>query len=843
MEGGALALANGGFVCLHPDTRVIIDNKIRSIKDVFNEKTKKIGYIKEEKIETNEISHFVESFNKDIMNVSKEKAKSISRKLYKGKIINLKFNSGFEIKLTPAHKIIDGNTLEWKEAKDFKINDFAIAPMKINSHDSEIFILDIIPDDWKIGLEKEEKEFLKQELTGKLGNIKEAYSKFNFDKNYLSGGKQLKIKTFKDIINFLGIYDSWKLKPFRFIRTNQGKKIKINKITPELGYLLGFICGDGYVKSTKRRTVITISQSVKHSKYINKVNECWNSVFEREMKKYRSHNESIIKNKLVESDSFMLSQSDTTLGQIYYYFTENNFEKLLTLPDEVLKAFFAGIIDSDGCLSDKHSIKKERPYVVQHIDIEVSNDKIINQNLILAIRRFDCYAKYVDLKDQNIKAIQITGRDDVNTFVNSMKKYSVKAANFKLLPLKTRIPSTSNKLPRQIIANLCENISQINKSILVKKGIWSTIYNAKKLNRQPSRTNLLSIKEKLSEYLSLDNLNLINKMLQRDFFLDKIIDAKEEEYEGYVYDLYVPSLHNFLANGIIVHNCLDELDKMDEEDTSALHEALEQQQISFSKANIQATLLTRVSALAAANPKLGRFDAFQPIAAQINLPAALINRFDLIFPMRDIPDEKVDAKIATHILDIHESKEGYVPDIDSKLMKKYISYAKRKVFPRLSDSAKDEIRNFYVNLRNSGNSKDELRPIPVSARQLEALIRLSEASARIRLSEKITKDDARRAIRILRNCLEKVGMDPETGRIDIDRITTGITTSQRSKIITVREVINEFDRNGVKTISLEDVINVCKDKGLEEAKIEEILDQMKKEGEIFQPKVGFISKI
>jgi replicative DNA helicase Mcm len=213
--------------------------------------------------------------------------------------------------------------------------------------------------------------------------------------------------------------------------------------------------------------------------------------------------------------------------------------------------------------------------------------------------------------------------------------------------------------------------------------------------------------------------------------------------------------------------------------------------------------------------------------------------------MRDIPDEQIDTKIASHILEVHENKDGgFLPDIESKLMKKYVSYAKKKIFPKLTEGAKDEIRNFYVSLRNSGSGdKNEVKPIPISARQLEALIRLSEASARSRLSSKITKDDSRRAIRILKKCLYQVGIDPQTGKLDVDVLVTGITTSQRGKIITVRDVINEFDRNGIKTIPVEDVISVCKEKGLEESRIEEILDQMKKEGEIFQPKVGFISKI
>ncbi len=382
-------------------------------------------------------------------------------------------------------------------------------------------------------------------------------------------------------------------------------------------------------------------------------------------------------------------------------------------------------------------------------------------------------------------------------------------------------------------------------------------------------------------------------------FWDKIQSVEKiKSEEEFVYDLTVDKVHNFVANNFYCHNSsllmymskvapkaryvsgksasaagltgaivkdeflkgwaleggamalanggaifLDELDKMDEDDTSALHEGLEQQQISFSKANIQATLLTRVSALAAANPKLGRFDPYQPIAAQINLPPALINRFDLIFPMRDIPDEKLDAKIATHILDVHGNTGNMEPDIEPSLLRKYVSYAKNKVFPKLSDVAKDEIRNFYVSIRNSGSSKDDVKPIPISARQLEALIRLSEASAKIRLSNKITKDDAKRAIRILKKCLYQVGIDPQTGKLDVDVLATGITTSQRNKIIVVREVIYEFDKNGIKTIPVNDIISVCREKGLEESVIDEVLEKMKREGEIFQPKVGFISKI
>lgn len=297
-----------------------------------------------------------------------------------------------------------------------------------------------------------------------------------------------------------------------------------------------------------------------------------------------------------------------------------------------------------------------------------------------------------------------------------------------------------------------------------------------------------------------------------------------------------------LANKGIL--CLDEMDKMSEEDTSALHEAMAQQQISISKANIQATLKAETTVLAAANPKLGRFDPYQPIASQIDLPPALINRFDLIFPVRDIPDRVKDEKIAGHVLSLQQNIEGKQPEIPIDLLKKYLLFARQKINPKLSDGAVEEIKSFYVTLRNTGTTGDEaVKPIPISARQLEALVRLAEGSARARLSKTVTKKDARKAIYILRRCLMQVGFDYETGQMDIDQISTGISASQRGKIITVREIINELASKGKKTIPIEDIIAEAAEKGIDEARVEEIIEKLKREGSIFEPKRGFLSPI
>lgn len=298
-----------------------------------------------------------------------------------------------------------------------------------------------------------------------------------------------------------------------------------------------------------------------------------------------------------------------------------------------------------------------------------------------------------------------------------------------------------------------------------------------------------------------------------------------------------------LANkGIAV---VDELDKMTAEDRSALHEALEQQTVTISKANIQASLRAETTLLAAANPKGSRFDPYTPIPQQIDLPPTLLNRFDLIFPIRDIPDKERDAEIATHVLETTQVKESYQGTIGPDFLRKYMSYIKQRIKPTLTKQAINEIRNFYVSLRNSSSNSDDqkVKPIPISARQLEGLIRLTEASARLRLATKATKEDAERAIGLVTHCLNQVGIDPETGQLDMDRISGTSTASARNKIVIVKEILNKLEEAGLKTIPIEEIFAQAAQKGLPEDKTEQVIDQLKKSGEIFEPKKGFIQKI
>lgn len=285
--------------------------------------------------------------------------------------------------------------------------------------------------------------------------------------------------------------------------------------------------------------------------------------------------------------------------------------------------------------------------------------------------------------------------------------------------------------------------------------------------------------------------------------------------------------------------CIDEMDKMSKEDGWAMHEALEQQSVTISKANIQASLRCETTVLAAANPKFGRFDPYDTIANQIALAPTLINRFDLIFPIKDIPDKIKDEKMAQFILELHKNNVEK-PEIDTKMLRKYFAYARQNIFPKLTDAAIEELRDYYLKMRASAGI--EVKSVPISARQLEGLVRLSEASARLRLSDKVTKKDAKKAVELMDFCLRQVAFDEKTGTFDVDRLSE-TPASTRNKLITMKEIIHELEAKVGKAIPIEDIIKTALEKEITEAESEEILQKLKRAGDIFEPRRGFISRI
>jgi replicative DNA helicase Mcm len=307
---------------------------------------------------------------------------------------------------------------------------------------------------------------------------------------------------------------------------------------------------------------------------------------------------------------------------------------------------------------------------------------------------------------------------------------------------------------------------------------------------------------------------------------------------------------------------VDEIDKMQKEDRSALHEAMEQQTISVAKAGITATLKSRCALLGAANPKYGRFDMYGDIADQINMPPTLLSRFDLIFIMADQPEPKRDLAIAEHILKTHgigeliaqhnktpipgvtdefiEQQLSQVkPDIGPSLFRKYVAYAKRSCYPILSAEAKEALVNYYLKLRGIAEPN---KPVPVTARQLEALVRLGEASARIRLSNTIEQSDAERVIHIVDACLRQIAYDAKTGSFDIDKVATGISKEKRDIVRVIKEVIRDLGGEG-RRASIDQVIEMVSGKGFSREKVREGIDMLLRNGEVMEPKNGIIQLI
>jgi len=303
---------------------------------------------------------------------------------------------------------------------------------------------------------------------------------------------------------------------------------------------------------------------------------------------------------------------------------------------------------------------------------------------------------------------------------------------------------------------------------------------------------------------------------------------------------------------------IDELDKMDAEDRSAMHEAMEQGMISIAKAGIVTRFKSDTSILAAANPKMSRFEQYTPFIEQINLPPTLISRFDLFFMIRDVLDKTRDEAITAHILKTHKGgellsqykKKGKAlekqvqddiesisaPQVDSELLGKYISFARQNVFPVMSRDAVQAISEFYIGLRDVGRKEGSYA---ATHRQLEGLVRLSEASARVRLSDEAGKEDAERAVRLVKASLSDVVTDPETGKIDYDIIMTGQTHTQVTNMRKILNIVRE-KAGEQELVPLQEVLAEAEGAGIGKERAKDLIAKLEKNGELYRPRHNFL---
>jgi replicative DNA helicase Mcm len=285
---------------------------------------------------------------------------------------------------------------------------------------------------------------------------------------------------------------------------------------------------------------------------------------------------------------------------------------------------------------------------------------------------------------------------------------------------------------------------------------------------------------------------------------------------------------------------IDEFDKIEEEDRAALHEAMETQTISVAKAGIVAKFRTKTAILAAANPKYGRFDQTKNLADQFDVPPTLLSRFDLIFPIVDVLDEEKDTKLAEHILSTHMGTEVVESDVFEKdFLRKYIAYARRNVFPKLTKEASQKIKEFYVDLRRK--SKDA-GSVAITPRYLEGLVRLAEANAKMRLKETVDEEDAEVATSLFNYVMMQILTDKATGAFDVDVVTTGKPKSTRDKMQredTILDIIREHLRRN-DTADVKDVVSDAKSYDIDESTAHKIVAELLRRGVIYEKEYGHI---
>ncbi len=300
----------------------------------------------------------------------------------------------------------------------------------------------------------------------------------------------------------------------------------------------------------------------------------------------------------------------------------------------------------------------------------------------------------------------------------------------------------------------------------------------------------------------------------------RVNEVSIEDNNGveWVYDITIEPTRRFVSRGVVLHNT-----------------------VSIAKAGIVARLNARAAVIAAGNPKYGRYIEDKLLVDNINLPVTILSRFDLIFILRDKPEPTRDSSLATYVLRVHKEAEEVKPEIPIDLLKKYISYAKRNCKPKLTDEASKMLRDFYVEMRRLG--EEAAGVVAITTRQLEALVRLAEAHARMALKDKVTEEDAAEAIRLMKVFLEQVGMVSGEAAPDIDAIMVGKPKSKREKMMLIEDALKELlEETGEPCITVKKLADRVKSEGISLSELDELLSKMYREGLIYEYRPGCYSR-
>lgn len=837
LEAGVVVLADQGIACLHPESTVLLDGESIRVGELAETLDFKSFETLSGGDEVAELGRNVVTLEEGSLSTKVAPSTKVRKRWHSGDILRLGLRSGFTALVTPDHLFLDGNTMEWKEASRFAAGELIAAPQRIPGVEvRDIFLWDVLPGGCKVSLTPEERLLLRVGLEARYGSVRAAAVGLGITRipEYFRSRLQPTLSELKTMVKALGEEEAWRSTPHVYDKS----PINSATITPEMAYLCGFVYGDGHVKTTRRRAAITVTQSPVHSEYIARFKRYWSLYFGplslREVRKARSR----IGGKPVSSERIDWSVSRRIFGHIYSHLTGQDLGRLLSFPQEVLKGFLAGVTDSDGYNGKKLCAKKGAKYEAWNIVYEASRHKQANLNLLLSLRAFGVVGSFRGIRG-GVGVIVISSRGDCLRLQQALSSYSVKMSR-RPSPRKNNVSGASEKLPRKMVSSAFKEVfKDAARTPLIDAGVWSTVYEYMNERRQPSTGQVLRVVSKTAGVSGAPGLASLAK--DKDYFLDEIVDVSRERYEGYVYDLMMRKDHNYVGDGVFNHNCIDEFDKMKPEDRSALHEQMEQQTITIAKGGIYATLNARTAIFAATNPILGKYDPYQNLIDNINLPIPLLTRFDLIFVLRDTPVPGQDEKLATHILDVHR-KKTYVesPPIQFELLKKYMAFAKN-YSPVLSMEAENRIKDYYLQLRRNATEGS----IGATPRTLEGLVRLASAKARLMLREEVTEDDALTAIELMNKMVEDVLTDAETKTKADFGILLGQPAGERGKLATLMDTLRALEGPERKPIEAKVFrMELMKtNKFANEDEVDKLIQKITKEGIIFESKPGFFRRV
>ncbi|KXA90124.1 hypothetical protein AKJ40_01490 [candidate division MSBL1 archaeon SCGC-AAA259M10] len=888
--------STGAGLCVAPDSLVMFsDGSLVEIGE-FVEENLETEESDSEEIVTEKLEESKRSISLDTERL--QNAQKTVDEIWKipapGKLIRIETKMGRELTITPENPLLvmDRDGPNWVKAENLKRGDFLAIHREVNVQDENIspLISKIEGRTYVLGVANLVDKIV-DDLRKKYGTIRAAAKDLNLSEDSIyyrwrndevRGNPPLSklLDLAKEV--GLGIHDV--AEHVDALRQPNGTTIKIPKYPDrDFMYFVGAMAADGHVGVTPR--------GGRDLRFFN--ND------KRLLEKYQEIVESLfgIKPKLIEEKSRTpcVRFFSKVVGKLLNAFGVPTGEKshkiniptcITSLSDDLLAAYLRGLFDCDGSVVSRKEGSSNIYYSTTSSDVAKKLQLLLLRFGILSkLRARDPRGEFYSFNDQEIRGqkrkweVKIGGLENLSRFQENIGFFSIR----KKKKLEEIIDRTSQSNPNlDVVPHAGPLVKKARKALDVSP---SKVYNrtSHKLESDgmyPSRDFLSKVLNEIAPASAdgggVKEFELLEKLASSDLYWDSIkeIEVLRDHNIEYVYDFSIEDAHNFMVNGIVVHNtaaavrdeftggwtleagalaigdgglaCIDEFDKMSDEESGAILESMEQQTISVAKAGIVATLNTRTAILAAANPRLGRFDEFDPIPQQIDLPALILSRFDLIFILRDIPKEERDRDLANHMLRLQSEPDRVVePDLDKEELRKLIIYARKYVNPEFkNEEVKQKLEDFFVEWRSTvgGEVSSEQSTVPITARQLEALVRLAKSNARIRLSEEVEVEDADKAIELFRTQLKQLGLEDESGKPDIDILMTGHDRTQHEKLQKIMEIIGELEEDYEEGAPIKLVKEEARAEGIEQNFVEEMIRQEKRNGRLYSPSEELIKK-